>query len=222
MFYHYATAGSRTFAFTLAETVKAHDVTYGLSLNARELIPGVETLLGPCFNCSPIRVQLQQNWTVRDLCRSLQESSTLASRHGYVELSDIIANCTDWPAGSDYGWYLDNFPTQSIPSCSLNDAEVLQYSMDGRGDLPHQLRVRSFVDERTWEIQVLTSSNVMGNEQASVLASMLLQIGQRFSQSPEVALSSPLLRDGCVDGAVDGVAFSVARDENGIRQEIPV
>ncbi|RAK86365.1 nonribosomal peptide synthase [Aspergillus costaricaensis CBS 115574] len=195
------------FAFTLAETAKAHDVTYGLSLNARGPIPGVETLLGPCFNRSPIRVQLQQNWTVLDLCRSLQESCTSASRHGYVELPDIIANCTNWSAGSDYGCYLNHFPTQSIPSFSFKDTEVVQYSMDGRGDLPHQLRVRSFVDERTWEIQVLTSSSVMSNEQASVLASRLLKTGQRFSQSPEVALFSPLLRDGCVDGAVDGVAF---------------
>jgi amino acid adenylation domain-containing protein len=191
----FPTLVNAAFAFILAEIVHSQDVTFGLVLNTRDLpIKGVEVILGPCINRSPIRAQLQQAWTVIDLCRSLHDSYTGISRHGYVELPDIIVNCTDWPTGSDFGCLINHFPSNNTPSLSLQGAEVLHSSTTTRIDLTDQLLVRSIVADRTWEIQVLTSSNVMSNGEASLLASRLLKTVQKFSQFPEATLSSPLLR----------------------------
>ncbi|PYH52711.1 acetyl-CoA synthetase-like protein [Aspergillus niger CBS 101883] len=191
----FPTLVNAAFAFTLAEMVCSQDVTFGLVLNTRDLpINGVEAILGPCINLSPMRVQSQQAWTVSDLCQDLHDSYTAISRHGYVELPDIVANCTDWPRDSDFGCLINHFPPNRTPSFSLKDAEMVDYSMNTRIDLTDQLLVRSIVGEGTWEVQVLTSSNVMSNEKASVLAERLLKTGQTFSQYPEVPLSSHLLR----------------------------
>ncbi|RDK37603.1 acetyl-CoA synthetase-like protein [Aspergillus phoenicis ATCC 13157] len=191
----FPTLVNAAFAFTLAEMVCSQDVTFGLVLNTRDLpINGVEAILGPCINLSPVRVQSQQACTVSDLCQNLHDSYTAVSRHGYVELPDIVANCTDWPRDSDFGCLINHFPPNRTPWFSLKDAEMVDFSMDTRIDLTDQLLVRSIVGEGTWEVQVLTSSNVMGNEKASVLAERLLKTGQKFSQYPEAPLSSHLLR----------------------------
>ncbi|CAK48238.1 acetyl-CoA synthetase-like protein [Aspergillus niger ATCC 13496] len=191
----FPTLANAAFAFTLAEMVCSQDVTFGLVLNLRDLpINGVEAILGPCINISPVRVQSQQAWTVSDLCHNLHDSYTAVSRHGYVELPDIVANCTDWPRDSDFGCLINHFPPNRTPSFSLKDAEVVDFSMDSRIDLTDQLLVRSIVGEGTWEVQVLTSSNVMSDEKASALAERLLKTGQKFSQYPETPLSSHLLR----------------------------
>ncbi|GCB20135.1 enniatin synthase [Aspergillus awamori] len=191
----FPTLVNAAFAFTLAEMVCSQDVTFGLVLNLRDLpINGVEAILGPCINICPVRVQSQQAWTVSDLCHNLHDSYTAVSRHGYVELPDIVANCTDWPRDSDFGCLINHFPPDRTPSFSLKDADVVDFSMDTRIDLTDQLLVRSIVGEGTWEVQVLTSSNLMSNEKASVLAERLLKTGQTFSQYPEVPLSSHLLR----------------------------
>ncbi|GLA20976.1 nonribosomal peptide synthase [Aspergillus niger] len=191
----FPTLVNAAFAFTLAEMVCSQDVTFGLVLNTRDLpINGVEAILGPCINLSPVRVQSQQAWTVSDLCQNLHDSYTAVSRHGYVELPDIVANCTDWPRDSDFGCLINHFPPNRTPSFSLKDAEMVDFSMDTRIDLTDQLLVRSIVGEGTWEVQVLTSSNVMSDEKASALAERLLKTAQRFSQYPEAPLSSHLLR----------------------------
>ncbi|EHA19275.1 hypothetical protein ASPNIDRAFT_118659, partial [Aspergillus niger ATCC 1015] len=119
----FPTLANAAFAFTLAEMVCSQDVTFGLVLNLRDLpINGVEAILGPCINISPVRVQSQQAWTVSDLCHNLHDSYTAVSRHGYVELPDIVANCTDWPRDSDFGCLINHFPPNRTPSFSLKDA----------------------------------------------------------------------------------------------------
>ncbi|KAL7658740.1 hypothetical protein ACMYSQ_004842 [Aspergillus niger] len=191
----FPTLVNAAFAFTLAEMVCSQDVTFGLVLNTRDLpINGVEAILGPCINLSPVRVQSQQAWTVSDLCQNLHDSYTAVSRHGYVELPDIVANCTDWSRDSDFGCLINHFPPNRTPSFSLKDAEMVDFSMDTRIDLTDQLLVRSIVGEGTWEVQVLTSSNVMSDQKASALAERLLKTAQGFSQYPEAPLSSHLLR----------------------------
>ncbi|RDH36767.1 acetyl-CoA synthetase-like protein [Aspergillus welwitschiae] len=191
----FPTLVNAAFAFTLAEMVCSQDVTFGLVLNTRDLpINGVEAILGPCINLSPVRVQSQQAWTVSELCQNLHDSYTAVSRHGYLELPDIVANCTDWPRDSDFGCLINHFPPDRTPSFSLKDADVVDFSMDTRIDLTDQLLVRSIVGDGTWEVQALTSSNVMSDKKASALAERLLKTAQRFSQYPEAPLSSHLLR----------------------------
>ncbi|RAH57715.1 nonribosomal peptide synthase [Aspergillus piperis CBS 112811] len=183
------------YAFILADTINTPDITFMLGLNNRDLpITGVEGILGPCINRSLIRVQWQQGWTVRELCQSVHDNYTAISRYGFIELPDIIANCTDWPVGTEFGCGINHFPALSKPSFSFNDAEVSNFSMTGQVDMTNHLYVRSFVGEETWQLQVLTSSNMMNPEDASVLASRILDIGHKFSQYPETSLSSLVLR----------------------------
>ncbi|OJI82486.1 hypothetical protein ASPTUDRAFT_66665 [Aspergillus tubingensis CBS 134.48] len=185
-----ASLANAAFSFMLAETVNSPDVTYGLVLNTRDLpIKGVEAILGPCISPSPMRVQLQRDWTVNDFCRRVHDNYTAASRHGFIELPDIIANCTDWPAASDLGCLFNHYPRRHGPLLSLKNAEVVNHSIDTESRKTGRLFVQSIVGEQSWEIQVLTSSVAMSNEEASLLASGILKTGQRFAQHPEMPLS---------------------------------
>lgn len=185
-----ASLANAAFSFMLAETVNSPDVTYGLVLNTHDLpIKGVEAILGPCISPSPMRVQLQRDWTVNDFCRRVHDNYTAASRHGFIELPDIIANCTDWPAASDLGCLFNHYPRRHGPLLSLKNAEVVNHSIDTESRKTGRLFVQSIVGEQSWEIQVLTSSVAMSNEEASLLASGILKTGQRFAQHPEMPLS---------------------------------
>ncbi|BCS04213.1 non-ribosomal peptide synthetase [Aspergillus luchuensis] len=185
-----ASLANAAFSFMLAETVNSPDITYGLVLNTRDLpIKGVEAILGPCISPSPMRVQLEHDWTVSDFCRRVHDNYTAASRHGFLELPDIIANCTDWPAASDLGCLFNHYPRSHGPLLSLKNTEVVDHSIDTESRRTGRLLVLSIVGEQSWEIQVLTSSIAMSNEEASLLASGILKTGQRFAQHPEMSLS---------------------------------
>ncbi|KAL3482122.1 acetyl-CoA synthetase-like protein [Aspergillus californicus] len=181
-------------AFTLAQKASSDDITIGLTIHTRDTpIGGVETILGPCIARAPLRVQLQPHQTVSDLCQRVHDSYTAISRHGHIELSDIITKCSNWPPSSDFGCMINHIPTDSFPSFELGDAVVSPNSMDTRVTLPDQILVRSIVSEKRWEVQVLTSSTAMDNIEAASLASRIVKTTKTFSRLPEATLSSLLL-----------------------------
>lgn len=190
----FATLVNAAFAYTLAQRASSDDVTFGLVLNTRDIpIQGVETILGPCINRTPLRVQLHPDQTVSDLCQHVHDKYAAISRHGHIELSDIITKCTNWPPASEFGCLINHIPADSIPPFQLGGATVSPVSMDTHVTLPSQILIRSIVSGGKWEVQVLTSSMEMDDSEAASLAARIVETVKTFSRAPDATLSSFLL-----------------------------
>ncbi|KAF9893175.1 hypothetical protein FE257_012590 [Aspergillus nanangensis] len=184
------------FAFILTEIASDDDTIFGCVMNTRDLpVEGLDTILGPCINLVPIRVQLQRNWEISDLCQHVRDNYAGVSRYDHLELSDIVDNCTNWPSGSAFGYLINHIPGNADPPFSLNNTLVSFSSMDSRINLVNQVLVRSIVSDQKLEIEVLTSSRMMDHEDASALASCILNMVRKFSLSPREILSSTLFQD---------------------------
>lgn len=91
-------------ALTLARVTKQQDLVFGHTVNGRDLgIRGLEQVVGCCLNTVPIRVTIQPTWTSRELVEHVQNQYTQTMEYEIIELSDIVKNCTSWPAKTNFG-----------------------------------------------------------------------------------------------------------------------
>ncbi|KAL4865220.1 hypothetical protein BDV12DRAFT_200342 [Aspergillus spectabilis] len=92
-----ATVMQSAWAITLAKLCAQDDVVFGLTVNGRNAVPGVESIIGPCLNFIPIRVRFRDRWTGLDLFRFLQDQQVANMTYESLGFREIIRRCTDWP-----------------------------------------------------------------------------------------------------------------------------
>lgn len=63
---------------------------------------GVESIIGPCVNLIPVRVNMQDDWSVLDLLRSVQDQQVAAMPYESLGFREIIKHCTSWPDWTNF------------------------------------------------------------------------------------------------------------------------
>ncbi|RAH69468.1 acetyl-CoA synthetase-like protein [Aspergillus aculeatinus CBS 121060] len=183
-------------AFTLAQYTDTNDITFGLVMDTRENpVRGTTSILGPCININPVRVQLPVGaaGSVLDLCHALHEHYVQISRHSVLDLADITAQSTHWPRGTRFGYIVNHLPGEGPPPLAFDGTDTAFRSTDLRIQLPDQVLIRSIAAGRELKIQLLTSSDVLSAQEAAALARRLLTTVHRFAQFPNTLLSAPWL-----------------------------
>ncbi|THC95828.1 hypothetical protein EYZ11_004698 [Aspergillus tanneri] len=180
-----ATLMNATLSIVLAQLAQKDDVVFGVVMNTRDIpLQGVQTMLGPCININPFRVRLLRTETLSNLCQSLHDQYAQVARHGYLDLPDIIANSTDWPQRTKLGFIINHLDGNKKPiPLSLNGALCADSSWTAKINLSHQVLVRSITTKDQLTVEILTSSGLMRAEDASALASRLVDTAQILSQS---------------------------------------
>jgi non-ribosomal peptide synthetase component F len=98
-----ATVIKSVWALTLARLTARSDVVFGHTISGRNCaIPGVETLIGPCMNVIPVRIQFRENWTVLELLRQVQDQQVVNMPFEALGFREIIKHCTDWPDWANF------------------------------------------------------------------------------------------------------------------------
>ncbi|OAX83260.1 hypothetical protein ACJ72_02381 [Emergomyces africanus] len=78
------------FSFILSAYNGDADIVFGCVSSGRTLpIPNVENIIGPCMATNPLRINLDQLRTVRDLIGAIHNLNRKALKHGFLSLSDI-------------------------------------------------------------------------------------------------------------------------------------
>ncbi|KAL4738197.1 hypothetical protein BDV11DRAFT_190200 [Aspergillus similis] len=84
-------------ALTIASLSQSFDVVFGDFIAGRQgNIPGIETVVGPCVNFMPVRVQLEPKMTNLQLLKRVQADLILAIPHEPLGFKHTIQKCTDW------------------------------------------------------------------------------------------------------------------------------
>lgn len=177
----------------LSELVQKEDVIFGTVMDTRTLgFPGIETTLGPCININPLRAHVQpRTMTFRELCHSLQSQYANVTRHAYCDLSDIVANCTDWHPETKLGCMVNHLrPDEGPPPLSLDGLRCTTFKKTAYITLSRQVLFRCITGKDRLDIQVLTSTTMMNSTMAQSLADRLVTGVCKLASSPDVPLES--------------------------------
>ncbi|RAL06659.1 CoA-dependent acyltransferase, partial [Aspergillus homomorphus CBS 101889] len=92
-----ATLVKAAWALTLSSGLERRDVTFTQMVNGRGVaIPGIESILGPCFNSIPVRVPRQKSWTGLDLLHYVQNQHLKTMPYSSIGFEDIKKLSTGW------------------------------------------------------------------------------------------------------------------------------
>ncbi|KFY17540.1 hypothetical protein V492_00599 [Pseudogymnoascus sp. VKM F-4246] len=190
-----------TYAILLSHLTDKDDLVFGTVMDTRTLaFPGMETTLGPCININPLRVRLSQqngNLTFRSLCHALHNQHARVTRHAYWDLPDIVTNSTDWPAGTKYGCMINHLQTDTgPPPLSLDGTSCTFFKKTAQINLSTQMLVRCITSSsaNSLEIQILTSSNMMDEPTAQLIAQTIVDNVAKLTKSPDSLLKNVDLR----------------------------
>lgn len=90
-------------AIVLAQLSGRNDVVFGTVISGRNAaVEGVASIVAPCVNVVPVRVQIEPTWTALDLLRWVQNQQVAGMAFESLGFREIIQQCTDWPAWTYY------------------------------------------------------------------------------------------------------------------------
>jgi aryl carrier-like protein len=176
----------------LADLAEQEDVVFGTVMDTRTLgFPGIHTTLGPCININPLRVQLNPHtMTFRELCHSLQSQYAKVTRYPYCDLSDIVANCTDWDPETKFGCMINHLrPDEGPPPLSLDGMRCSFFKKTVYITLSRQVLFRCITGKDKLDVQVLTSTTMMNSGMARRLAERLVSSVHVLASSPDIPLA---------------------------------
>lgn len=101
-----------------------NDVVYGTVVSGRPAeVTGIGEMIGLFTNNVPVRVQVQENESVRDLLKRLQLSSIEGLDHHYTQLAQIQAETELGASLFDHILVVENFPVQEMVTESVKKGE---------------------------------------------------------------------------------------------------
>lgn len=243
-----ATVIKAAWALVLAEMAATPDVVYGHMVSGRNLpLDGVESVMGPCLNIVPVRVNLNTMGTILDLLQTIQQQQTGTIPHESMGFRQIIDQCTDWPRGTRFSSVFqyqefggeDLAPGQHIPIegvlkcapgfiCPAPDACDLSILATPVGQ-QNMLRVEMIFSNHAMSQDFAQGAMKRLARMVSVIsrsAETPLSVKELCAQRPVIPLSEPKMRNGTngdVNGSfvqhmVNGVN-GINGDVNGVHEE---
>jgi fusarinine C synthase len=98
-----ATLPTAAWALCLAKRLNRRDVVFGEVCSGRNTdLPNVDSVMGPTWQYVPVRVKFEDGWTGHDLLDHVQHQHIASAQHEGMGLSEIVPQCTDWPATVDW------------------------------------------------------------------------------------------------------------------------
>ncbi|CAG8943752.1 unnamed protein product [Penicillium salamii] len=180
------------FALVLADLVQSDDVTFAMFMSTRDIgLPGAQEIIGPCINLNLLRVKLDRSRSVLDLCHTLRDQYTQVSKHGHLDLPEIIAKSTDWPSDSKLRFIVNHLGDDDSTPRPLEGGATLS-NADGthRRFLDSQAFIRCVAKSDGLQVHVVTTSVTMSSKQAGLIARRILDTVKMFTEYPDTILAS--------------------------------
>lgn len=150
-------------ALVLARRQGKADVTFGGVTSGRGIdMAGVENVVGPCYQLTPIRVPFEPSWTAADLMRFVQRQSGASAAHDFVGFEKISGECTQWKSESNRQ---ELFFDSIVHHQDWDDADSMPFAgetarleiLNPHGDSPRPLKAVSFVKDGHLRVGVVGS-----------------------------------------------------------------
>ncbi|KAL2361253.1 hypothetical protein RJZ56_005872 [Blastomyces dermatitidis] len=199
------------FGYILSAYIGEPDIVFGSVASGRTLpIADIEDIIGPCMATNPLRINLDQLRTVRDLIGAIHNLNRNSLKHGFLPLIDIKQ-----AAGIDPGIAL------------FDSAFVWQETLSGEhpnSELVREVQARDFLEfNMTLELEVKGEyvsaranfqQSILPDSQVDIFLLQVEQLASIFIGSPEI-----LLRD--VNGHLPSSTLSIENADYMKQTDLP-
>ena len=187
-----ATVIKASWAFVLAHISSRSDIIFGNVISGRNSpVVSVESIIGPCVNLVPVRIQLQSSWTVMDLLRHIQDQQVANMPYESLGFREIIKHCTDWPDWSNFSTVCQHQNIQRNSQMELGGNQYTIGAVGSQEDFADLTVLSTPQDNDQIELNLIfTSNSGIDRAFADEAFDMLCSISSQFSTSPAMALPS--------------------------------
>ncbi|RAL15825.1 nonribosomal peptide synthase SidD [Aspergillus homomorphus CBS 101889] len=142
-----ATLLTASWALTLARLLKTADITFGGVTTGRTLdFPGIESVVGPCYQLTPVRVRFRRDWTAADLLRAVQRQSAESAAHDFVGFNRIARDCAPaWHGVQSFDSLVHHQDFEDFDSMPFAGGQCGVDILNPHGDAAYPVKVVSFV-----------------------------------------------------------------------------
>ncbi|GAD97156.1 hypothetical protein PTT_07899 [Paecilomyces variotii No. 5] len=189
-----ATLVRTAWAILLSRISGNSDVVYCQVVSGRNsAIPGVEKIVGCCLNIVPTRVVLSSSLTVGELVRAVQEELLEMGEADTLGFRDIVENCTDWPAATNFESMIHHRDIDQHPEIHTPTGISRMQAFENPVTAPC-IFVVSYGREDKVSVELFANTHIMTTETADALSSSLVHIIEKLVSSMDMPVQS-LLND---------------------------
>lgn len=157
-------------AVVLARRLHISDVTFGSITSGRTVdVANVESIMGPCYQFTPVRVSFQPQWTAMDLLQFVQTQVAESASHDILGFDKISKQCTQWPSEARFfDSIVHHQDSEDFDTMPFADGTCKVDILNPQGDAATPLKVVSFF--QSGQVHV----GVVGSERDTVLVESIL------------------------------------------------
>lgn len=150
-----ATLPTAAWALCLARRLGVRDVVFGEVVSGRNTdFPNADAVMGPTWQYVPVRVKFESDWTALDLLEHVQYQHIASAGHEGMGLSEIVPQCTDWPADVDWFDSVVHQDVYHVEEMALGHAKCTMETVYPHYEPLREWKIQAFVkgDELMFEI----------------------------------------------------------------------
>ncbi|KAK4442764.1 hypothetical protein QBC34DRAFT_488678 [Podospora aff. communis PSN243] len=137
-----------SWSLLLARRLRTHDVVFASITSGRNLpsFPSpTETIMGPTYAFTPVRVVFDPTWSALDLLRHVQTQAAASSEHDALGFDTVAETCTGWPLGVfERVSVVNHQDWEDFDVMAFGNANAVEIA-NPHGDAPWPIKVVSFV-----------------------------------------------------------------------------
>ncbi|KAL2261055.1 hypothetical protein VTK26DRAFT_4743 [Humicola hyalothermophila] len=156
-----ATLLTASWATLLARRLKTPDVTFGNITSGRNMgwMPDAENIMGPCYQFTPVRIRMQQDWTAKELLNFAQRQSAESLAHDFIGFDMISKQCSNWSSPNGRPIFFDSIvhhqDWDDVDSMPFANGSCKVDILNPHGDAAYPLKAVSFVRDGTIHVGVV-------------------------------------------------------------------
>ncbi|KAF4463820.1 non-ribosomal peptide synthetase [Fusarium albosuccineum] len=188
-----ATVASAAWAVLLSHITGENDLVYAHSVAGRNSdIPRLEEIVGPCVNVIPIRATLDDSSSPAQLLETLQHQFLSLGSADSLGFKDILRECTDWPAGSEFESFLHHANVEEHPDFDFAGTRTRLSHFTNPRLGASQLMLASFPNKRGdhMQFQLNAMTDMLSEHQSRSLLDGLCKIIHLFGENLNSPISS--------------------------------
>ncbi|KAH6963257.1 hypothetical protein DER45DRAFT_552701 [Fusarium avenaceum] len=179
-----ATLASAAWALLLAQTTGGKDIVYGHIVTGRNArICGPEEPVGACLNVVPVRATMSSSQTPRELLRLLQMQFSSMGDADSLGYDDIIENCTDWPAGTQFESLIHHANINEHPEFEFGEDKVKLEFFHTSELMSQHIMLMSYPVGNRLQFNMMANTNIMSVAVAQTMVNRLCTIVSKIGDS---------------------------------------
>jgi non-ribosomal peptide synthetase component F len=171
-----ASLASSAWALVLSAVREEEGVVHGHLVAGRNAyIPGIAERVTSCINIIPVQADVPATGSGADLIRSIQEQYASLGESDSNYFSDIIRQCTAWPAGTEIHSVVQHQNIDERPEVHHATQVPQMLWFENPFAVPPYLAILSQVQAGSLHVTIASNSEIITAKHAAKLLEMLCE-----------------------------------------------